>query len=123
MDLKSFNTQPIEIRKAELSTNGLLKRALALTIFSRNGYYVIGIYLISLSCFIINGLGWISISTETLCLILTGGLSLSQSFLREREAIVSFYFISGESELEKMSKTQLKQKQINENEDIQSNLN
>lgn len=100
------------------STNGLLKRSLALSIFSRNGYYVIAIYLLTLACFIVNGLGWISISTETLCLILTSGTTISTYYLKERETIVNFYFLSGESELDSK-----KTKTIIDDENVSSNLN
>lgn len=106
MKFNLFNTNT-----QDFGTNGVLKRSIALSVFKSNNMYVIVLYVINLGMFVINGLKWINIPTETLCMVFTTSYAIIQTLQNERQTIVNYYFQRDKEELEdgiKISQTENK---------------
>lgn len=82
------------------STNGLLKRFIALNVVKWSNWWSFVLLLIPVALLIINGLDWISISIESISTILVGTNSLIGIIQTHKSQIVNFYFERDNNELE-----------------------
>jgi hypothetical protein len=89
-----------------INTNGLLKRSIALQVVKWANFWSIVIFLIPVLLYVINGLKWINISTDSITTILVGANTLIATIQNQKSQIVNFYFERNNEELENGHKIQ-----------------
>lgn len=88
------------MREAPQSTNGLLKRYIALHVIKYANAWSFGLLLLPIILLVLNGLSWIHISIESITAIMMGTTSLIQMIQSHKSQIVNFYFERDNNELE-----------------------
>jgi hypothetical protein len=83
-----------------VSTNGLLKRFIALGIMKFSNLWCFIIFLIPVVLLVINGLKWINISVESIGTVFMTSQMLIQYIQNQKSQIVNFYFERDNNELE-----------------------